>query len=139
MADPRARRAGLHGRLRGAEGQDQRTGQPCAAPVSAGTLGWAIEKFTGSDDYKARAVSTRDNDRRVYDELRRVHGAGFLHDLMPKHVKIMRDYLRDTFSSSTADMGIGLLSIVWVLCRRAPRRGAERQPDLGHPARPQRR
>src|SRR5262245_24730772 len=68
-----------------------------------GSLGWAIEKFLASDDYKNRAEATRTGDRRLLDELRRHAGAGMLRDLKDRHVKAIRDHLRATFSTSTAD------------------------------------
>jgi integrase len=78
-----------------------------------GSLGWAIEKFTGSDDYKSRGAKTRANERRVFDELRREYGTGLLRDLTPRHVKLIRNAMRETFSTSTADLAIGLLSLTW--------------------------
>jgi hypothetical protein len=78
-----------------------------------GSLGWAIEKFLASDDYRARAEATKTGDRRLLDELRRHAGAGMLRDLKDRHVKAIRDHFRTTFSTSTADAAIARLSVIW--------------------------
>jgi integrase len=78
-----------------------------------GTLGWAIEQFLSSDDYRRRAAATQRADRRIFDELRRYAGTGLLRDLRDRHVKAVRDHFRQTFSTSTADMALGLLSVLW--------------------------
>ena len=49
-----------------------------------GTLGWAIERFTGDKNYLLRAEATRRNERRVFDLLRKKYGAGMLKDLTPR-------------------------------------------------------
>src|SRR5262245_61474043 len=56
-----------------------------------GSLGWAIEQFTSSNDYLSRGDKTRSNDRRVLDELRRVYGGGLLSDLQGRHVRAIRN------------------------------------------------
>lgn len=78
-----------------------------------GSLGWAIEQWTISAKYRSRGDKTRSNDRRVLDELRRVYGGGLLSDLQGRHVRAIRNHMQQTFSSSTADMAISLLSLVW--------------------------
>jgi integrase len=78
-----------------------------------GTLGWAIERFLGSDEYRRRAAATRAADRRILDELRRHAGTGLLRDLRDRHVKAIRDHFRQKFSTSTADVALGLLSVLW--------------------------
>lgn len=78
-----------------------------------GTLGWAIERFTATDEYKARPAKSRANLRQVFDELRRRYGAGLLNDLTARHVKIIRDAIRADFAASTADKAISAISIVW--------------------------
>src|SRR4051794_12035645 len=88
---------------------------PVAARVlfGPGTLGWAIEKFLASDEYRRRAAATKLADRRIFDELRCYAGTGLLRDLRDRHVKAIRDHFRHTFSTSTADMALGLLSVLW--------------------------
>lgn len=78
-----------------------------------GTLGWAIERFTSSDEYHRRAAAMKLTDRRVLDELRRHAGTGLLRDLRNRHVKLIRNHFREKFSTSTADVAVGLLSVVW--------------------------
>src|ERR1700704_4412775 len=46
-----------------------------------GSLGWAIEQFTISKDFRERAPGTQASYRRILDELRRRYGAGKLSDL----------------------------------------------------------
>jgi integrase len=78
----------------------------------SGTLGWAIEKFTGDRNYLSRAENTRRNERRTFDLLRKKYGAGMLKDLTSRHVKLIRDDIRETHS--VADVAVGLLSVIWV-------------------------
>jgi integrase len=77
-----------------------------------GSLGWVIEKFLGSPLYSNRAESTRRNYRRILDQLRGKWGAGLLIDLQPHHVRQIRNELAAK-SSSTADIGVGLISTLW--------------------------
>ncbi|MET0539572.1 MAG: tyrosine-type recombinase/integrase [Xanthobacteraceae bacterium] len=78
-----------------------------------GTLGWAIEQFLSSNEYRYRAAATQAADRRIFDELRQHAGTGLLRDLRDRHVKAIRDHFRQTFSASRADMALGLLSVLW--------------------------
>jgi integrase len=87
-----------------------------AAPVRflPGSLGWAIERFIASDQYRDhRADNTKRQDRHIYDELRAAFGAGMLCDLRDRHVKVIRDHFREKFSTSIADAAIGRLSVLW--------------------------
>jgi len=77
-----------------------------------GSLGWAIEKFLGSPLYSNRADSTKRNYRRILDQLRQKWGAGLLADLQPHHVRQIRNELAAK-STSTADIGVGLISTLW--------------------------
>src|SRR4051812_43566897 len=53
-----------------------------------GSLGYAIEKFTGDKSYlTSRAAGTRKGERRLFDLLRKKYGAGMLKDLTARHVK----------------------------------------------------
>jgi integrase len=45
--------------------------------------------------------------------MRRRFGGGLLTDLTPRHVKIIRDTMKATFTASTADIALGLLSTLW--------------------------
>jgi integrase len=78
-----------------------------------GSLGWAIEQFTASPEFAARANKTRLTDRYILDQLRASFGAGMLRDLRDRHVKIIRDNFRQRFSTSIADAAIGRISVVW--------------------------
>src|SRR5689334_6880208 len=51
-----------------------------------GSLGWAIEKFLASPLYNERADTTKQNYRRVLDQLRQRWGTGLLRDLEPRHI-----------------------------------------------------
>jgi integrase len=77
-----------------------------------GSLGWTIEKFLGSPLYSNRAESTKRNYRRILDHLRGKWGTGLLADLQPQYVRVIRNELAEK-STSTADIGMGLLSILW--------------------------
>jgi integrase len=77
-----------------------------------GSLGWTIEKFLASPLYSNRAESTKRNYRRILDHLRGKWGAGLLADLKPQYVRVIRNELAEK-STSTADIGMGLLSTLW--------------------------
>ena len=53
----------------------------------AGSLGWAIDQFLASAEYRDRAAATKRNTRPLLDHLRTRYGAGLLRDLTPKHSK----------------------------------------------------
>lgn len=78
-----------------------------------GSLGWAIERFLASPGYADRAETTKRNYRRVLDVLRERYGAGLLKDLKPRHVKVMRNEIRDASTTSGADIAVGLISTLW--------------------------
>lgn len=78
-----------------------------------GSLGWAIEKFTASDEFKARADGTKRGNRRVLDEIRRRYGRALLRDFSARHIKAIRNEIRKDFSTSTADVAVSLFSVVW--------------------------
>jgi len=77
-----------------------------------GSLAWAIERFLASPLYNERAETTKQNYRRVFDQLRESYGAGLLRDLQPKHVRQIR---RDIAVRSTtaADIAMSLISALW--------------------------
>jgi hypothetical protein len=72
-----------------------------------GSLGWVIERFLASPTYQERAKGTKKNYRRVIDALKLRYGAGLIKDLQPRHVKAIRNEIRDAFTTSAADMAIG--------------------------------
>jgi len=55
-----------------------------------GTLGWVIEKWIGSDDFKKRKSSTQVLYRRFLDSIRERYGRGLMVDLRERHVRSMR-------------------------------------------------
>src|SRR5215472_7590803 len=77
-----------------------------------GSLAWAIEKFLASPLYNERAETTKRNYRRVLDQLRESYGTGLLRDLQPRHVKKIRNDIREK-STTGADIAIGLISALW--------------------------
>jgi integrase len=79
----------------------------------SGSLGWGIERFMASQEYRDRAANTRLNDQRILDELRLTFGAGMLRDLQGRHVKTIRDYFREKHSTAIADAAVSRVSIVW--------------------------
>jgi integrase len=95
----------------------QITANPFPAPRNVafvrGSLGWTIERFLASQSYADRAETTRRNYRRVLDVLRERYGAGLLKDLEPRHVKVMRNEIRDAFTTTAADIAVGLISTLW--------------------------
>jgi integrase len=78
-----------------------------------GSLGWAIERFMASDEYRDRADNTKKQDRYIFDELRAAFGAGMLRDLRDRHVKTIRDHCRQKFSTSVADAAVSRISVLW--------------------------
>jgi integrase len=78
-----------------------------------GSLGWTIERFLVSQTYEDRAETTRRNYRRVLDQLRERYGTGMLRDLKPRHVKIIRNEIREAATTTAADIAVGLISTLW--------------------------
>jgi integrase len=78
-----------------------------------GSLGWVIERFLASPAYEGRAETTKRNYRRVLEALKQRYGAGLIKDLQPRHVKTMRNEIRDTTTTTAADIAIGLISTLW--------------------------
>jgi integrase len=78
-----------------------------------GSLGWVIERFIASPAYQTRAEATKRNYRRVIDALKQRYGAGLIKDLQPRHVKAIRNEIRDAFTTSAADIAIGIISTLW--------------------------
>jgi integrase len=72
-----------------------------------------IERFLASPTYQERAKGTKKNYRRVIDALKLRYGAGLIKGLQPRHVKAIRNEIRDAFTTSAADMAIGLISVLW--------------------------
>ena len=77
-----------------------------------GSLAWAIEKFLASPLYNKRAETTKQNYRRVFDQLRRSYGTGLLRDLQPRHIRKIRNEIA-AGSTTAADLAMGLLSALW--------------------------
>jgi len=78
-----------------------------------GSLGWVIERFLVSRAYETRAEATKRNYRRVIDTLKQRYGTGLIKDLQPRHVKKIRNEMRDAFTASAADIAIGVISTLW--------------------------
>jgi integrase len=78
-----------------------------------GSLGWAVERFMGSQAFADRAENTRLADRRIFDELRATFGAGMLRDLRDRHVKIIRDHFRQEHSAAVADAAMSRITVLW--------------------------
>ena len=62
-----------------------------------GSLGWVIEQFIASPAYQTRAEATKRNYRRVIDALKQRYGTGLMKDMQPKHVKTIRNDIRDAW------------------------------------------
>ena len=77
-----------------------------------GSLAWAIEKFLASPLYNKRAETTKQNYRRVFDQLRRSYGTGLLRDLQPRHIRKIRNEIA-AGSTTAADLAMSLLSALW--------------------------
>jgi integrase len=77
-----------------------------------GSLGWAIERFLGSPLYNERADTTKQNYRRVLDQLRQSWGTGLLRDLEPRHVRKIRNEIA-AGSTTAADLAMSLISALW--------------------------
>ena len=98
-----------------AHAESLRTATPPARNVAfiTGTLGWVIEKFLASDEYRDRAQNTKNAYRRPLDELRIRYGAAMLATLTDRNVKQIRNDMREAFTKSRADVTVGLLSTLW--------------------------
>jgi integrase len=77
-----------------------------------GSIGWVIEQYLGSDQFKERASNTQRGYRRVLDILKARLGPARIADLQPKHIRIVRDEIAKT-STTTADMAKMLLGVLW--------------------------
>jgi integrase len=77
-----------------------------------GSLGWAIERFLASPLYNERAETTKQNYRRVFDQLRQSYGTGLLRDLEPRHVRKIRNEIA-AGSTTAADLAMSLISALW--------------------------
>lgn len=83
-----------------------------------GSLGWVIEKFLTNDGVQnGRAPSTRRNDQRVFDELRK-HNDGAVaacpfNRMLPEHVKELRNHFGAKFTSTFGDSVVNRLSVLW--------------------------
>ena len=78
-----------------------------------GSLGWVIERFLASPAYGGRAETTKRNYRRVLDALRERYGSGLIKDLQPRHIKTIRNEIRDASTTTAADIAISLISTLW--------------------------
>jgi integrase len=78
-----------------------------------GSIGWVIERFQVSQTYEVRAEATKRNYRRVIDALKERYGAGLMKDLQSRHVKTIRNEMREASTTTNADMAIGIISILW--------------------------
>ncbi len=77
-----------------------------------GTIGWVIEHYLGHAQFKEKGQNTQANYRRVLDYLRATLGAARIADLQPNHIRIVRDDIAKT-STSTADIAVMLLGVLW--------------------------
>jgi integrase len=75
-----------------------------------GSLGWVIEAFVASPAFEGRAEATKRNYRRVLDALKQRYGTGLLKDLQSRHVKTMRNEMRDAFTATAADLSLSIIS-----------------------------
>jgi integrase len=90
-----------------------------------GSLGWVIEQFLASSAYGGRAETTKRNYRRVLDELKQRYGTGLIKDLQPRHIKTIRNEIRDASTTTAADIAVSLISTLWDFADE------ELQADLG--------
>jgi integrase len=94
-----------------------------------GSLAWAIEKFLASPLYNERAETTKRNYRRVFNQLSKGYGTGLLAHLKPRHVRMMRNEIAKT-STSSADIAMSLISTLWNFA--VDRLGLELDSDPTH-------
>jgi integrase len=104
---------------------------PTRVMFGPGTLGWVIERFISSDDYRRRAPETRRGDRLILDELRRHAGTGLFRDLRSRHVKAIRDHFRSIFSTMNADRAVSTLSVLWAFADEHLSLDLEANPTTG--------
>src|SRR5262245_50059886 len=96
-----------------------------------GSLGWVIEKFIASNDYAGRAETTKRNYRRVLDALKQHYGAALIRDLQPRHVKTIRNEMRDSSTTTAADIAISLISTLWDFADEELERNLGADPTYG--------
>lgn len=95
------------------------------------SLGWVIEKFMASPVYEGRAETTKRNYRRVLDQLRERYGTGFIGDLQPRHVKIIRNEIRDASTTTAADIAVSLISTLWDFAEEELNLQLDADPTVG--------
>jgi integrase len=78
-----------------------------------GSLGWTIEAFVASPAFERLAEATKRNYRRILEALKQRYGTGLLKDLQSRHVKVMRNEMRDAFTASAADIALSIISQLW--------------------------
>jgi integrase len=97
-----------------------------------GSLGWVIDRYVSTDEFRGRAPSTVRADRRIFDELKERFGAGLLRDLKAKHVKMIRNHFHQAHTASVADSAISRLSVLWQFADdRLNLDGLEANPTVG--------
>lgn len=77
-----------------------------------GTIGWVIEQYLASQQFREKAKNTQPNYRRVLDTLKGKLGAARIADLQPNHIRVVRDEIAKS-STATADMASMLLGVLW--------------------------
>jgi len=77
-----------------------------------GTIGWVIEQYLAHVQFTEKGFNTKRNYRRVLDVLKTKIGAARIADLQPNHIRIVRDEIAKS-STSTADIAVMLLGVLW--------------------------
>lgn len=96
-----------------------------------GTFGWAIERYLASGDFAALADATQRNHRRVLDILKKDYGAGLLRDMQARHIKTIRNRIRDAHTTTAADIALGLISTIWEFADERLDQDLEADPTVG--------
>jgi integrase len=79
------------------------------------TLGFVIEKYLGSKEFKSKAHNTKRQYRQILDRLKQIAGRGLTVDLHEGHVRDIR--LRFLPATFAADEAVMLLSMLWIFAK----------------------
>ena len=78
-----------------------------------GSLGLGYRSVFASSAFGGRAEATKRNYRRIIDALKQRYGSGLIKDLQSRHVKVMRNEMRDAFTATAADLSMSIISTLW--------------------------
>jgi hypothetical protein len=78
-----------------------------------GTIGWTVDQFLDSKEYRKRAINTKKYTKRLLLHIKDKYGAGRLRHLTPRNTKQIRNKIAEAFTDAIADMALSLISVLW--------------------------